>query len=438
MRRKIKKNDFFIIIGASMDTGNMGVNALFVSTVKCIKKAFPNVEILLFEGLRKPSNTEVQLSDRQIITIDRVGIRRNKTVWRKNHILRLLLTAILIRMIPQKKIREHFLLRNEYLGLIYSACGVADITGGDSFSDIYGLSRLFQGVLAKALIILTGQKLVMLPQTYGPFNSGIARLMAKWVLQRVGMIYSRDMESISVIQALMRDHRMKAEPKFSYDMAFVLDAIRPKNVQIFPKISPEKNKKNLIGVNINGLVYHGGFTSGNMFNLKADYSTLVKDIIREILKIKENTVLLIPHVFADPGHVESDIGANQNVYMNLCDEYPGRLFYIDGIYNQSEIKFIIGECKFFIGSRMHSCIASISQGIPTVPLAYSRKFYGVFESIGMGYAVSDLMISKNKEVIEHVMNIYKNRNSQCRDLKKNIPSIQNSIYQMIADTFSDL
>lgn len=54
-----------------------------------------------------------------------------------------------------------------------------------------------------------------------------------------------------------------------------------------------------------------------------------------------------------------------------------------GAYNQNEIKYLIGRCDFFIGARMHACIAALSQCIPTVSIAYSDKFIGVMKSIGM-------------------------------------------------------
>ena len=35
-----------------------------------------------------------------------------------------------------------------------------------------------------------------------------------------------------------------------------------------------------------------------------------------------------------------------------------------------------------MGARMHACIAAFSSGVPVVPMAYSRKFEGLFGSLG--------------------------------------------------------
>ena len=42
-------------------------------------------------------------------------------------------------------------------------------------------------------------------------------------------------------------------------------------------------------------------------------------------------------------------------------------------YDQHAIKSIIGRCDFFIGSRMHACIAALSQKIPTAAVAIVKN-----------------------------------------------------------------
>jgi len=68
----------------------------------------------------------------------------------------------------------------------------------------------------------------------------------------------------------------------------------------------------------------------------------------------------------------------------LRDKYPDRIGVVRGQYSPSEIKYIIGSCDFFIGARMHACIAALSQGIPAVAIAYSDKFTGVMQTVGAG------------------------------------------------------
>jgi polysaccharide pyruvyl transferase WcaK-like protein len=41
----------------------------------------------------------------------------------------------------------------------------------------------------------------------------------------------------------------------------------------------------------------------------------------------------------------------------------------------------------FVGARMHATIAAFSSGVPTIPIAYSRKFEGLFGSLGYNHVI---------------------------------------------------
>jgi polysaccharide pyruvyl transferase WcaK-like protein len=42
---------------------------------------------------------------------------------------------------------------------------------------------------------------------------------------------------------------------------------------------------------------------------------------------------------------------------------------------------------FVVAGRMHACIGALSAGVPMVPIAYSRKFAGLFGSLGYSWLV---------------------------------------------------
>ena len=46
-----------------------------------------------------------------------------------------------------------------------------------------------------------------------------------------------------------------------------------------------------------------------------------------------------------------------------------------------EAKSYISRMDVLIGSRMHATIASFTSGVPTIPVAYSRKFAGFFGNL---------------------------------------------------------
>ena len=175
-----------------------------------------------------------------------------------------------------------------------------------------------------------------------------------------------------------------------------------KIIDIEPAIT-RNGESMIIGLNVNALMYHGGYTRNNMFGLRFDYKTFIFELVNQILKDKNQHILLIPHNFGPMGDVNSDPDACQEILSKFQNAHKERIHLVATEYNQYEIKAVIGKTDFFIGSRMHACIAAISQGIPTMAVAYSRKFEGVFESIGFGEMVIDARNTEQEEALNRVV-----------------------------------
>jgi polysaccharide pyruvyl transferase WcaK-like protein len=160
---------------------------------------------------------------------------------------------------------------------------------------------------------------------------------------------------------------------------------------------------------------------------------LIYDLIDFFISEKNLSVLLVPHVFGYGRNSESDSVVCEKIYEELRAKYPDRLLLVKGTYNQSEIKYIIGMCDFFIGSRMHACIAALSQCIPTVGIAYSKKFSGVFESIQVGHLVADPRIINEKKILEIIENAFDDRQNIKEGLQKMIPQVKKQILSIFAE-----
>ena len=87
-------------------------------------------------------------------------------------------------------------------------------------------------------------------------------------------------------------------------------------------------------------------------------------------------VVLIPHVYWNE---ENDVQLLKKIKQEFFDE--NRVIVIEKKYNSSQLKFLISQCRFFIGSRTHSVIAAYSSGVPTLALGYSIKSKGIAQDI---------------------------------------------------------
>jgi polysaccharide pyruvyl transferase WcaK-like protein len=82
----------------------------------------------------------------------------------------------------------------------------------------------------------------------------------------------------------------------------------------------------------------------------------------------------------------------------------------------SEAKSYIAGMDFFMGARMHACIAAFSSGVPVVPMAYSRKFAGLFGTLGYDETV-DCTTQSAQDILTHIFSAFERRSELERSLK---------------------
>jgi polysaccharide pyruvyl transferase WcaK-like protein len=118
------------------------------------------------------------------------------------------------------------------------------------------------------------------------------------------------------------------------------------------------------------------------------------------------------------------------LYEKLQPRYGNRISLAAGCYDQSEIKYVIGRCEFFIGSRMHACIAAVSQSVPAVSIAYSRKFIGVMDTVGMGDCVADPRAIQDRQILDMIGWAFDNRIGIRQGLEKKMPEVRETVFNL--------
>jgi polysaccharide pyruvyl transferase WcaK-like protein len=261
---------------------------------------------------------------------------------------------------------------------------VFDIGEGDSFTDIYGMPRLRMQVFGKVMALLKGKQLILSPQTIGPFNKPLSRLVANAVMRRCTRVFARDGLSFNYL----REHGLTDKADEVVDVAFRLPYQRPERVP---------GGRLQVGINVSGLMYNGGYTGANELGLSLDYTAMTRSMIEAILARGDADLWLVPHVLADGLPVEDDYLVSQR----LQQDYPA-LKVAPRFRSPGEAKSFIAGMDFFTGARMHACIGAFSSGVPVVPLAYSRKFNGLFTALEYPH-YADMKAATGQQVLEQVL-----------------------------------
>jgi polysaccharide pyruvyl transferase WcaK-like protein len=418
------------ILGATFETPNLGVGALAAGTIRCIRARYPLARLFFLDYARQ-SSTHTVVENGEPIAIPLVNIRFSKRFWLPNNIAVLLFSALLLKVIPSAKLRRWLVARNRSLHEIFQADLFAAVSGGDSFSDLYGFSRFLYVALPQILVLLLGKPLILLPQTYGPFRGRLAKTVARQIVTRAERAFCRDRHSLDQLMGAANYSAPQTQQSFCYDMAFGIDSVAPRRLAVAGLMLAPQRDLNLVGLNISGLLYREDVAHANAFGLCSNYRELVSAIVRRLMAMENTSVLLVPHVYGSEPGSESDLIASEQVFAALRGRYAGRLGILRGTYEPGEVRFAIGLCGFFIGSRMHACIAALSQNIPAVAVAYSSKFLGVMETMGIPSLVADARKLDHGEILSTIQSTFENRQRIAQELELAMPAVRATVHRLL-------
>ncbi len=424
-----------LLLGATFGSGNMGVCALTAGSIEACLLAWQNAKILLLDYEKTPVTFQYS-SMTGPVEVELLNLRFSKRVFLRNNIALLIVLATVLKLVPFS-LRRYIVLRNKYLNEIDKADFTFAISGGDSFSDIYGLRRFLYVSLPQILVEIMAKKIVLLPQTIGPFNGWFAGGLARYILKRASVIYSRDFLGMKELKELLGEYFDGRRLRFCYDVGFAVNPVRQEKMDTDGFEDRDRHYP-AVGFNVSGLLWMGGYKQNNQFGLKTDYRLLIERLISHFIEEKNATVLLIPHVFEEEEDSESDQIICKKLYQDLKGKFGNRLYLARGRYDQSGIKYIIGLCDFFIGSRMHACIGALSQCIPAVPIAYSKKFIGVMETIGVEQNVADPRTMNAEEIVGVVDKAWNGRKNIRLHLEKKIPEVKKRVLNLFKEIDDEL
>lgn len=366
-----------IVLGnAPIDNGNRGCVALSYCAMYLIDLIFgqKGYELYLTDSAQQPGRYKIVFKDRTI---------EYQTI---GHFYPANIKGLVLGALHCKEtFRKYSLLRK--------ADFIFDIGEGDSFSDIYGQLR-FQWIdTIHREARLLSKPYVLLPQTIGPFSDHTVLRHAVRSIRQASFVMARDKASLRYLREIAPDQKNVGE---YVDVAFFLPYMKTPFCKDFVHV----------GLNVSALLWHGGYTRDNQFGLTADYKKTVQRIIDFFLAQKDVRLHLIAHVVDTERTVENDYAVAFDIWR---EQQSDRLTLAPLFLSPVDAKNYIAGMDFFMGARMHSTIAAFSAGVPVVPMAYSRKFTGLFvDSLGYDH-VANLTVDDSFSVFETITECFANR-----------------------------
>jgi colanic acid/amylovoran biosynthesis protein len=275
------------LMGAAPDTGNQGVSALCASAI---------------DGLRQRGMTQIAVADhgrgRRVDSdgTQRFGLTHHRRLWRSDCL------RVVHAMAPFGG------------GLSVSARTIAqsnavlDVSGGDSFTDLYGPKRFGAMTLSKRAALRAGRPLILLPQTIGPFKGDTARKEATAILRRATAIWVRDARSEQILRDLLQDDYDPARHQRGPDMAVLLPAQKPANLPAeINDVLSKHTAAPLAGLNVSGLLCQQDDDARRQFGLADSHRHQSEAVARAVLDSDPTMrLVLVSHVQRPTGDMESD------------------------------------------------------------------------------------------------------------------------------------
>lgn len=233
-----------------------------------------------------------------------------------------------------------------------------------------------------------------LPATMGPFKSRLTRRVGKLVLNRLDLLALREEVSYDYVCSLQLT---KPQIQLVSDLALLCDpAPKEKVEEIIQVEGITRSNKPFVGLNpsIEQMETTAFSQLMSQESKRENYIKIMAQVIDYIAEKLNATVCLI-------SHHDGDVKVCQQIYETAI--HKERVAYLRKEYLADELKGIIGSCDMFLGSKMHSTIASTSMGVPTIAIAYGDKFYRLIgKTMGQEKYIIDIRGKEPEEFLTEI------------------------------------
>jgi colanic acid/amylovoran biosynthesis protein len=207
------------------------------------------------------------------------------------------------------------------------------------------------------LAIRLDKKVVFLPNSYGPFEGFTVKSQVRSVFKKLNLVYAREKVSASSLGKLLNK-----EVPVEMDLGFFLQKGEENiAVEILNKYNILPSEK-IVGITIRPWRFPG---LSNPEELYKNYINSVASLSKHILS-KGYKIALCNQSIGPNSH-EDDRNAIKDLLRLLNDS---NVFWINENLNCKDLKSLYSNFYFFVGTRFHSIIFSLTSSVPSIAIGY--------------------------------------------------------------------
>ncbi|PKX79100.1 hypothetical protein CUR37_03405 [Latilactobacillus sakei] len=300
---------------------------------------------------------------------------------------------------------------------IFRSADVFFMKGGGLLQTYGGLVSTYSMYFWVYNILLAsslGKKIVILPNSFGPFEGPLVSFIARNALKKCTLVYSR--ESISQENVLSE---LKISTDKMADLAFFLPNADNNKEAFINKYKIPVNRK-LIGMTMRPFRFPLEKNPVDKYNsFKNEMAKTVETLYDE-----GYMPILVVHTLAINEH-ENDENCIKDVVKNISKEKY--IIINEKEYNCMDLKQVYSFFDYLIGERFHSVIFSLSNSVPSVSIDYTgNKALGIMTDIGLekynikaGEVTKDKLVALFESLVSESDNIKKKKENYLINEKEN-------------------
>ena len=302
------------------------------------------------------------------------------------------------------------------------SCDALVIKGGGWMYAYPGLRWayfIWFGLAQLLLAMRRGVDVIILPNSFGPFETRWSRFLARRVLKRCKLVTAREPESLEAMERLL-----PGKAKLFPDMAFGLESADADwaKAELIRQDVP-LGEKPCVGVTMRPWRFPRAKDPTAMYR---KYIQAFAALL-EHLQAKGFTPILFAHVIGPHAH-EDDRIALRDV-LEAAGGKAGAVL-VDGDYDCRQIKAMYGLMDYMVCTRFHSAIFSIAQNVPCMTMSYQGyKATGIMNEIGLG----DLVLPIDAVDAAKIIGMFDKLLAERDRAKEKMAAYMISCHQRLAD-----
>lgn len=376
---------------------NKGSAAQVVSTVTTLRSLNKNIDFTLISHYPEIDKKCCDEHEIHLVNCAYFSIPMFKLIF---HLITLPIIKLgLKKIISKNKVVKSYLESDLIIDL--SGDTFSDGKAGNSFLTL--LTLYFAFFLKKPLAIYS--------QSIGPFRK-IYLPFLKRGINRANLLIIRE----KITEKYLKEVGISSKIYLFPDCAFALNSSSDERILKIMQNEGISLEKSIIGISANAMV-------GDK-----NYIEVMAKISDYLVEKTNAQIVFIPHVISiKKGDLDDDRLIAKKIISKSKNKSECHI--IRGDYFPEELKGVISRCEIFIGGRMHSNIASLSSGVPTIATSWSHKYQGIMDHLGQGEYVCDIKNIEYENLKLKIDKLWLNKENIRKKLDKESKKERKSVFK---------